>query len=148
MFGRRFKNAEIGAVGEMAARRACCENGEMKHAVRGGWRLALLLGAGGLAGCEKVAPPTPLDQLNAQQTHGHAVYQVRCARCHYDRKDAPLHGPSMAGVFKRGSLPSGAPANEERVANVVRHGRNSMPAMGAAIDQETMDDLLAYLHTI
>ena len=112
------------------------------------WRAVWLVGAALLTGCRTMPPPVPLDQLNAQQTQGHAVYQARCARCHYERKDAPLHGPSLAGLFKQRTLPSGAPANDERVTSVVRHGRNSMPALGASIDEQAMDDLLAYLHTI
>ena len=109
---------------------------------------ALLLGAAMLTGCRPLPPPRPLDQLNAQQIRGHEIYQARCARCHYERKDAPLHGPSLAGLFKQRTLPSGAPANDERVTSVVRHGRNSMPALGTTIDQITMDDLLAYLHAV
>jgi mono/diheme cytochrome c family protein len=101
-----------------------------------------------LAGCKSVPPPTPLDQLNAQQMQGHAVFQARCAVCHYDRKSGDLHGPAMVGVFKKPYLPSGAPANDERVTATILHGRNLMPAMGNTMDQQDLDDLLAYLHTL
>ena len=78
---------------------------------------------------------------------------MRCFRrvaltCHYDRKDKPLHGPPMLGVFKRPSLPSGAPANDERVTATIVHGHGLMPAMGNTMDQQDLDDLLAYLHTL
>jgi mono/diheme cytochrome c family protein len=102
----------------------------------------------GMAGCKSVPPPTPLSELNAQQTHGHAVFQARCLACHYDRKDAPLNGPSMAGVFKKQYLPSGMPANDERVTATIVHGRNMMPAQGNTMDAQDLDDLLAYLHTL
>jgi mono/diheme cytochrome c family protein len=108
----------------------------------------LLVGVVGFAGCRSVPPPTPLSDLNAQQARGHAVYQVHCAACHYDRKNDPLHGPSMAGVFKKQYLPSGAPANDERVAATILHGRNVMPAQGNTMDAQDLDDLLAYLHTL
>src|ERR1700693_5894283 len=108
----------------------------------------LLIVAGGLAGCKSLPPPTPLEQLNAQQMRGHAVFQARCARCHYDRSDKPLHGPPMLGVFKRPSLPSGAPANDERVTVTILHGHGLMPAMGNTMDQQDIADLLAYLHTL
>ena len=101
-----------------------------------------------LAGCKSGPPPVPLELLNAQQMRGHAVFQARCANCHYDRKDKPLHGPPMVGVFKRPSLPSGAPANEERVTATILHGHGLMPAMGNTMDQQNLDDLLAYLHTL
>ena len=101
-----------------------------------------------LAGCKSTPPPTPLNLLNAQQMRGHAVYQAHCAICHNDRKDAPLNGPSMVGVFKKQYLPSGAAATDERVLATILHGRNMMPAQGNVLDQQDLDDLLAYLHTL
>jgi mono/diheme cytochrome c family protein len=101
-----------------------------------------------LAGCKTLPPPMPLEQLNAQQMQGHAVFQAHCVICHNDRKDAPLNGPSMVGVFKKQYLPSGAAATDERVSATILHGRNMMPAQGNVLDQQDLDDLLAYLHTL
>ena len=104
-----------------------------------------------MSGCRSIAPPTPLDRLNAQQTRGHAVYRARCGQCHYDRQDGPLHGPSLLGVFKKQYLPSGAPANDERVSATILHGRNLMPAqpgLDPSVDPQELDDLLAYLHSL
>jgi mono/diheme cytochrome c family protein len=100
------------------------------------------------AGCKSAPPPMPLEQLNAQQMQGHAVFQAHCAQCHYDRKDKPLHGPPMLGVFKRPTLPSGAPANDERVTGTILRGHGLMPAMGNTMNQQDIEDLLAYLHTL
>jgi len=108
----------------------------------------LLLLACVLAGCKSVAPPTPLSELNAQQMHGRAVFQVHCQACHYDRKDAPLNGPPVIGMFKKQYLPSGMPANDERVTATILHGRNMMPAQGNTMDAQDLNDLLAYLHTL
>lgn len=108
----------------------------------------LLVLACALAGCKSAPPPTPLSQLNPQQMHGHAVFQTHCASCHYDRRDRLLHGPSLLGVYKRPSLPSGAPANDDRVTATILHGHGLMPAMGNSIDPQDLDDLLAYLHTL
>jgi len=108
----------------------------------------LLLLAGTLAGCKSVPPPTPLAELNAQQAHGHVVFQTYCGACHYDRKDASLHGPPLLGVYKKPSLPSGAPANDERVTATILHGHGLMPAVGNAMDPQDIDDVLAYLHTL
>jgi mono/diheme cytochrome c family protein len=101
-----------------------------------------------LAGCKLIPPPTPLEQLNVQQAQGHAVFQARCAVCHYDRKTGPLHGPAMIGMFKKPALPSGAPANDERVTATILNGHGLMPAMGNTMDQQDLEDLLAYLHTL
>ncbi len=110
------------------------------------WCLLMLVGA--VTGCRSVPPPTPLEQLNAQQTQGHAVFKAHCAVCHFDRESGSLHGPALVGMFKKQSLPSGAPANDERVTDAVLHGHGLMPAMGSTMDQQDLDDLLAYLHTL
>jgi mono/diheme cytochrome c family protein len=112
--------------------------------------MQILLAAGSvlaMTGCHSVPPPKPLGQLNAQEARGHKVYQAHCAVCHYDRVSEPLHGPPLRGIFKKQYLPSGAPANDERVSATVMHGRNLMPAQPQTDSQE-LDDLLAYLHTL
>lgn len=113
-------------------------------------RVVLLVVVGGLlTGCEPAGPPPmPLSQLNAQQERGHVVFETRCARCHYDRRNGGLHGPTMLGVFKHPSLPSGAPANDERVTATVLHGHGLMPSQADSVDDQNMADLLAYLHTL
>jgi mono/diheme cytochrome c family protein len=111
----------------------------------------LIFAAGLMSGCHRLPPPTPLDQLNAQQMRGHAVFQTRCGQCHYDREEGPLHGPSLRGMYKKPYLPSGAPANDERVTSTVLHGHGLMPAqpgLGPGQDPQDLDDLLAYLHTL
>lgn len=111
-------------------------------------RLALLPVALVLAGCKSIPPPTPLDQLNPQQARGHAVYQGHCQVCHNDRTNTPLAGPALAGIFKKEYLSSGAAATDERVSATILRGRNMMPAQAGAMDQQELDDLLAYLHTL
>ena len=114
-------------------------------------RLSTLVAAAALTlltGCRSTPPPTPLADLTPQQSRGHAVYQTRCAVCHYDRQTGVLHGPTLLGVFKRPALPSGAAATDERVSATVLHGRNNMPALGNVVDQGDLDDLLTYLHTL
>jgi len=54
----------------------------------------------------------------------------------------------VVGVFKKASLPSGAPANDERVEATILHGHGLMPAMGDSTDAQDLDDLMAYLHTL
>jgi mono/diheme cytochrome c family protein len=116
------------------------------------WRGMVWLGLGmmvvGGVGCTKIAPPTPLAELNAVQMHGHDVYQQHCAGCHYDRLNGPLHGPSLRGIFKKQYLESGAPANDERVMDAVMFGRQMMPAQGRFLTVQERADLLAYLHTL
>ena len=99
-------------------------------------------------GCTKLPPPTPLSELNAQQTRGYDVYQAHCARCHNDRTNDPLKGQSLLGIFKKQYLASGAPANDDRVMDAILYGRPMMPALGSRMTAQERDDLLAYLHTL
>jgi mono/diheme cytochrome c family protein len=108
---------------------------------------ALCVAALGISGCHRLPPPTPIDQLNAQQTRGYNVFQTHCAQCHSDRSDESLHGPALVGIFKKPYLHSGAPATDERVTATILHGRNLMPAQ-TDIDPQDLADLLAYLHTL
>ncbi len=101
-----------------------------------------------LAGCRSVPPPKPLEELTATERAGHAVYAERCSLCHYDRQAGALHGPSLLGLYKKPYLPSGAPANDERVGATIVHGRNNMPAQGTNLTDEDLSQLLAYLHTL
>lgn len=105
------------------------------------------LAAAFLAGCRHVPPPTPLDQLSAEQAVGYRVFQARCALCHYERTDQPKNGPALVGLYKKPYLPSGAPSTDDRVSATVLHGRNMMPAQ-PSMDPESLAALLAYLHTV
>ena len=113
------------------------------------FRLTAMAGAACLAlsGCRSVPPPTPLDQLTAEQTAGHEVFQARCASCHYERVNKGKNGPSLRGLFKHPYLPSGAPANDERVSATILQGHGLMPAQ-PGFDPESLQALLAYLHTV
>jgi mono/diheme cytochrome c family protein len=115
--------------------------------MRGLLSIVALLSTAVLAGCHSAPPPKPLDQLTEQEARGHAVFQAHCAACHYDRVSEPLHGPPLRGMFKKQYLPSGAPANDDRVSATVLHGRSMMPAQ-PQMDPQDLDNLLAYLHTL
>src|SRR5579862_7554157 len=66
--------------------------------------------------------------LNPQQAAGRRVYDNYCDRCHAPYSSRGRQGPSMQGIFKRPFLPmSGMPANDDRVTDIVRMGRNKMP---------------------
>ena len=102
-----------------------------------------------LAGCNSsLAPSKPLSQLTPQEARGRAVYQQYCASCHYANQTGDLHGPSLFAVYRKKFLPSGAPANDERVTPVILRGRNMMPGYGNDLNDQQLQDLLAYLHTL
>jgi mono/diheme cytochrome c family protein len=128
--------------------------GEANREVEGrafvvGRLLALaLIGTMLIAGCKQLPQPTPLNELNAQQTRGYYVFQQHCRTCHSDRVSQPLYGPALRGVFKKKYLPSGAPANDDRVAATIINGYGIMPAQGRTMSDQNLKDLMAYLHTL
>jgi mono/diheme cytochrome c family protein len=103
-----------------------------------------------LLGCEVQRRKSDAELgLNPQQIAGRRVYDNYCDRCHAPYSSRGRQGPSMQGVFKRQYLPmSGMPANDDRVTDIVRLGRNKMPGFGPVLNQQQINDLLAYLHTL
>jgi mono/diheme cytochrome c family protein len=86
--------------------------------------------------------------LNPRQASGRQVYDRYCATCHEAYSSRSRNGPSLEGVFKKPFMPSGTPANDERVGEVISLGRSKMPSFGRVLNQQQMGDLLAYLHTL
>ena len=112
----------------------------------------LILAAIALTGCKSIAPPTPISELTPQQTLGYGYFQTHCALCHNDREPGPrpgaaVQGPSLLSLYKKPYLPSGAPANDDRVTATVLHGHNLMPAFPDT-DPTDLQNLLAYLHSL
>jgi mono/diheme cytochrome c family protein len=102
-----------------------------------------------LAGCKPpLPPPKPLAELTLQETSGYHIYQANCVRCHYANSEKGFHGPGLRGLYKKPYLPSGAPANDERIAVAILQGRGMMPAFGSSLDDRQLADLIAYLHTL
>ena len=110
--------------------------------------LLLLLFA--LAACEKDRSSWSDAQLGLtpQQASGRRSYNARCANCHEAYLDRPRNGPSMKDLFKKKYLPSGAPANDERVSDAILLGRPNMPGYRSTMDERELEDMMAYLHTL
>ena len=87
--------------------------------------------------------------LNSQQSAGRKIYDAQCDRCHEPYSSRGKKGPSLKGVFQHKYLSlSGLPANDERVTEIIRLGRNEMPGYSQTLNSQDIQDLLAYLHTL
>jgi mono/diheme cytochrome c family protein len=87
--------------------------------------------------------------LNPQQAAGRRIYDAHCDRCHEPYSSRGKKGPALKGVFQHKYLSlSGLPANDERVTDIIRLGRNEMPGYSQTLNPQDLQDLLAYLHTV
>jgi len=87
-------------------------------------------------------------QLTPQEAEGKHLYQVRCAHCH-EENDLGLKKkpPNLRGIFSQSTLPSGAPATDIEVQQVILTGKGMMPSFAGRFTERQMSALLAYLHT-
>jgi len=102
-----------------------------------------------LAGCDERRRSDAELGLNPQQAAGRRLYDNYCDRCHAPYSSRGRQGPPMKGLFKRQYMPlSGMPSNDDRVSDIIRMGRNKMPAYSEVMNQQQIGDLLAYMHTL
>lgn len=104
--------------------------------------MGIVAGKALLSGCQS----TPA--LTAEQAEGKHLYALRCAHCH-EENDLALKKipPDLRAVFKRSTLPSGAPATDAEVRRVVLAGKGMMPGFAGRFTEEQMNALIAYLRT-
>jgi mono/diheme cytochrome c family protein len=87
--------------------------------------------------------------LSPQQSAGRKIYDEKCDRCHEPYSTRGKKGPGLKGMFQHKYLSlSGLPANNERVTEIIRLGRNEMPGYSQTLSSQDIQDLLAYLHTL
>lgn len=87
--------------------------------------------------------------LNPQQAAGRRLYDDYCDRCHEPYSSRGKKGPSLKGIYKRQFMEiSGLPVNDERVTDIILHGRSKMEGFGRVLTDQQVKDLLAYLHTL
>jgi mono/diheme cytochrome c family protein len=112
--------------------------------------LAVLLALGTLSACDVERRKSDAELgLNPQQSAGRKIYDSQCDRCHEPYSSRGKKGPSLQGVFQHKYLSlSGLPANDERVTDIIRLGRNQMPGYSQTLNPQDIQDLLVYLHTL
>jgi mono/diheme cytochrome c family protein len=115
-----------------------------------GASLAVCLALAALAGCDVERRKSDAELgLTPQQAAGRKIYDNYCDRCHRPDSTKGKKGPGLKGVFKNKFLPqTGLPANDERVTDIIRNGRPDMPGYSQVLSSDSMQDLVAYLHTL
>jgi len=117
---------------------------------RFGCRVLVIIAALALSACDVERRKSDAELgLNPQQSAGRKIYDSHCDRCHEPYSTRGKKGPGLKGVFQHKYLSlSGLPANDERVTDIIRLGRNEMPAYSQTLSSQDVQDLLAYLHTL
>jgi len=112
--------------------------------------LGVLLAVAMATGCDAERRKSDAELgLNPQQSAGRKLYDSHCDRCHEPYSTRGKKGPGLKGVFQNKYLSlSGLPANDERVSDIIRLGRNEMPAFSQTLSAQDVQDLLVYMHTL
>ena len=75
---------------------------------------------------------------------GQEIYYYKCWMCHNEL--AQGGAPKLGGLFKRPTLVTGEPVNDETVKNQIRNGSPNMGAYKYALNEADLNDLVSWLH--
>jgi len=88
------------------------------------------------------------NELTAQEKQGQELFTSSCAPCHVTNEiPLPTKPPNLDGLFRKPTLPSGAPATDDQVRKTIREGRGVMPPFASALQEDDINAIVAYLHT-
>jgi mono/diheme cytochrome c family protein len=80
---------------------------------------------------------------------GLAVFERRCAMCHYSDRVEKKMGPGLKGFYKRGKfITSGNSVTDESVKAWIQNGDSMMPPFKDVLDEKQLNNLIAYLRTL
>ncbi|HTZ84423.1 MAG TPA: cytochrome c [Candidatus Acidoferrales bacterium] len=83
----------------------------------------------------------------ADEQRGQDLFDLHCALCHeMPTPDLKKQPPKLEGLFKKATLPSGAPATDQQVRKTIIEGIGTMPAFDQRLTSKDLDDLVKYLH--
>jgi mono/diheme cytochrome c family protein len=109
--------------------------------------VALMLLGGALLGCRSAPPrkdPATLN-LTAQEERGRRLYVQHCEYCHDPDDPSKRNGPSMVDLYRKPLMPSGIPARDDKVREVILDGRRMMPGYRSALTDQQVADMIAYM---
>lgn len=89
-------------------------------------------------------------QRAAAVARGEHLFEMHCAGCHGRRRlDMGKIPPDLHGIFDSKFLPSGRSATNEVVRSTILTGRSGiMPPFEGNLSDESIDDIILYLHTL
>ena len=96
---------------------------------------------------EPNAPATP-EENSAAVAAGKAIFEQRCAICHYSESTAKKIGFGLKGLYPRGKFAVGGKVDDLSVASWIEKGGADMPGFRGALKPEEVRALVAYLKTL
>ena len=80
---------------------------------------------------------------------GKAVFQQKCALCHYDTSDQKKIGPGLKGLNKRGTFSvNGNKVTDENLKTWIENGDQLMPPFKDVLEPGQIKDVIAYVRTL
>ncbi len=80
---------------------------------------------------------------------GKAVFQQKCAPCHYDTSDQKKIGPGLKGLNKRGTFTvNGNKISDDTLKTWIENGDQLMPPFKDVLEPAQIKDIVAYVKTL
>jgi mono/diheme cytochrome c family protein len=73
---------------------------------------------------------------------GREIFYYKCWFCH---NEFTTHAPQLTGLYRRGTLLSGLPVNNDTVKDRIRNGGEGMAAYKYTLSEADLDDLVAFV---
>ena len=93
----------------------------------------------------------PASKVSSRATarRGQAIFEQRCAMCHYSDRVEKKVGPGLKGIYKRGTFSTnGNKITDESLKAWIRNGDSQMPPFEEVLDSCQLNDLIAFLKTL
>jgi mono/diheme cytochrome c family protein len=74
-------------------------------------------------------------------SRGERIYKAFCIGCHHSARNGSA-GPNLTGILRRHRM------SELEARQVIREGKDMMPAFAGRLTAKELDDLVSYLKTI
>jgi cytochrome c len=98
-----------------------------------------------LAQTKKAAPAANAEAAK----RGKALFQEKCALCHYDTSDQKKIGPGLKGLSKRGTFSiNGNKITDDSLKTWIENGDQLMPPFKDVLEPDQIKDVIAYVKTL
>ena len=84
----------------------------------------------------------------AESVRGQALFNDRCAICHYDQSAAQKIGPGLKGIYARGKFADGKKVDDTNMVGWIEKGGKDMPGLKDVLKPAEIRTLISYLKTL